>query len=222
MAKANAKKRKINKKKTYRVVFLLILVFICIKLLTMHVTNIYIKGNTYLKDWEVIEIAKLSNYPKLYRNPNIIIKKRLKNSDNIIDAKVHKIFGKVYIEVLENRPLFYDSNKEVTIMLDRSTRNTNMVAPYLSNYIPDVIYDKFVDTMMTIDIDILNRISEITYKPNTVDQERFYLSMSDGNYVYLTLNGFGRINSYIDMIKQFQNKKGILYLDSGEYFEIKN
>ena len=44
--------------------------------------------------------------------------------------------------------------------------------------------------------------------------------MNDGNYVYLTLNKFLKINSYLDIVKEFNNKKGILYLDSGEYFKI--
>ena len=43
--------------------------------------------------------------------------------------------------------------------------------------------------------------------------------MNDGNYVYLTLKKFDNINKYVDMIKSFDNKKGILHLDSGEYFK---
>ena len=68
--------------------------------------------------------------------------------------------------------------------------------------------------------DILIRISEIKYDPNDIDNERFYLTMNDGNYVYLTLNKFDKINNYLEIVKTFNNKKGILYLDSGEYFEI--
>ena len=63
-------------------------------------------------------------------------------------------------------------------------------------------------------------MSEIEYSPNDVDEERFFILMNDGNYVYLTLNKFLSINKYTDMIKSFENKKGILYLDSGEYFDM--
>ena len=45
--------------------------------------------------------------------------------------------------------------------------------------------------------------------------------MNDGNYVYLTLDKFNKIDKYLEIIKSFNNKKGILYLDSGEYFEVK-
>ena len=44
--------------------------------------------------------------------------------------------------------------------------------------------------------------------------------MTDGNYVYLTLDKFDAVNSYISIIKNFSNKKGTLYLDEGEYFKV--
>ena len=44
--------------------------------------------------------------------------------------------------------------------------------------------------------------------------------MQDGNYVYLTLDRFRNINNYVEIIRKFEHKKGILYLDSGEYFKV--
>ena len=61
-------------------------------------------------------------------------------------------------------------------------------------------------------------MSEIEYKPNDVDQERFLIFMNDGNYVYINIKKFQNLNKYLDMLKSFDDKKGILYLDSGEYF----
>ena len=45
--------------------------------------------------------------------------------------------------------------------------------------------------------------------------------MNDGNEVYITLNKTKELNSYTKIKKQIGEKKGILYLDSGNYFEIK-
>ena len=69
-------------------------------------------------------------------------------------------------------------------------------------------------------MDVFERISSIKYDPNDVDSGRFLLSMRDGNYVYLSINKFTNINNYIKIIRKFENKKGILYLDSGEYFKV--
>ena len=135
------------------------------------------------------------------------------------DVKKNGLFS-VTITVEENRPLFYDINKNKVILLDGQTTDGNYVVPTLINYTPDKLYKKLQKKLAELDTEILSRISEIEYNPNEVDQSRFLLSMTDGNYVYLSLNQFQKINSYLDIMKTFQNKKGILYLDSGEYFRI--
>ena len=45
--------------------------------------------------------------------------------------------------------------------------------------------------------------------------------MKDGNEVYITLNKINELNNYTKIKRQLGDKKGILYLDSGNYFEIK-
>ena len=72
--------------------------------------------------------------------------------------------------------------------------------------------------MMKIDDNTLNIISEISYTPNDIDKERFLFSMNDGNYVYVTLTKLKNINEYKNIIDSVENKKGILYLDYGNYF----
>ena len=121
---------------------------------------------------------------------------------------------------LHNYPLFYDSDKKKTILLNKKKTTEKLNAPLLINYVPDTIYNLFLEKMSSLDYDTIKRISEIKYDPNEVDEERFLLTMSDGNYVYLTLEKFEVIDNYVDIIKTFNNKKGILYLDSGEYFKI--
>ena len=43
--------------------------------------------------------------------------------------------------------------------------------------------------------------------------------MNDGNHVYITLYKLSSINEYIKILSTLDNKKGTLYLDSGNYFE---
>lgn len=221
------KKKKNIRKLKYKNIFvffffgLLLFTFIY-TFVNLSITNIYIKGNNLLTDQQVIEIAELENYPSTIKDTKTVIKNRLEKSSSIIKATVtKKNLTKVYIEIEENRPLFYNSNTNKIVMLDKTEIDGNVDTPYLLNYIPDTIYDKFLDAMINVDANVINRISEIEYKPNDIDKELFYLAMDDGNYVYLTLSTFDKINNYITMIEKFENKKGILYLDSGEYFEIK-
>ncbi|MBE6138285.1 MAG: FtsQ-type POTRA domain-containing protein [Firmicutes bacterium] len=200
--------------------FLILFGSIVFGILSPKITNIYISGNSYLSDQEIIEIAKLEDYPSSIGNLSIIIKKRLEQHDLIVSAKVKKKFAKVYIEVIENKPLFFDSNTSETVFSDDIRLKEKISSPILVNYVPDTIYNEFVDVMRRVNYDVLERTSEIIYNPNEVDEERFLFVMNDNNYVYLTLNKFTSINNYISIIKKFEGKKGILYLDSGEYFKV--
>ena len=92
--------------------------------------------------------------------------------------------------------------------------------PVLLNYVPDTKRETFISCMQEVDPKILNQISEILYEPNDYDKDRFLLYMDDGNSVYLTLTKFEQINYYNEVLPQLEGKKGILYLDSGNHFEI--
>ena len=195
--------------------------FILYHTLDLSIRNIYVKNNHVLTDQQVIERAQLQDYPSTVEELSFFIESRLEDDIMIKSADVKKngLFS-VTITVEENRPLFYDINKNKVILLDGQTTDGNYVVPTLINYTPDKLYKKLQKKLAELDTEILIRISEIEYNPNEVDQSRFLLSMTDGNYVYLSLNQFQKINSYLDIMKTFQNKKGILYLDSGEYFRI--
>ena len=185
------------------------------------ISNIYIINNKYLNDQEIIEYAGLSDYPKTSSVFGLSIKQKLKKHPLINNVKVtKKMFTNVYIEIVENRPLFYDSAQNKTILLDGTLYEGKFNIPFVINYIPDTIYDVFYKQMTLLYPDVIDRISEIKYDPNDVDAERFLLLMKDQNYVYVTIDKFTSINNYLDIVKKFSSKKGILYLDSGEYFKI--
>lgn len=221
--KAQTRTNKNKKKRRIKVLPVLLLLLIIILIITFvssrKITNIYISNNEYFSDQEIIDLAKISNYPSVMNNQSWVIKKRLEKNILILSAKVSiKKFSQVYIEVEENYPLFYNNLK--TVLYDGCEVDEYYGGAILINYIPDTIYSNFVNSMKKINKKVLKRISEIKYDPNDVDEERFLFMMDDGNYVYVTLNKIENINNYINIIKNFNSKKGILYLDSGEYFKI--
>ena len=89
-----------------------------------------------------------------------------------------------------------------------------------TNEIEEDMLNKLVEKYKDIDNEIKLLISEIEYVPNDIDKERFIFTMNDGNYIYITLYKILSINEYIKILPNLENKKGILYLDSGNYFEI--
>ena len=220
---AKKKKRKLKKKKLIKFVIVVVLILLGISFLTdVRINNVVVKGNILYSDYEIIEKAKIDNYPSSLKNLSLNIKKRLLKNIYIKNVNVYKKgLKKVVIEVKENLPLFYYSPTKKTILTDKSEVEDNFPVPTVINYVPDKIYELLLNEISSINYDIVKRISEIKYDPNEVDDERFLLTMNDGNYVYLTLERFDKIDKYLEIIKSFDNKKGILYLDSGEYFEVK-
>lgn len=200
--------------------FLLFLtIFVIYSILNLKITNIFISGNYYLSDQQIIDAASIGDYPSVIKGVKQI--KNLKDNIYIKDVrvKVRKI-TQVYIEVTENRPLFYSIDMEKTVLLDGRTTSEKYPTPTLLNYVIDSVYPNFVKELGKLDIDILNRISEIKYEPNDVDDNRFLLLMTDGNYVYINNSTFYKLSKYMEIIRNFPNKKGVLYLDYGNNFEI--
>lgn len=223
------KKRKQIKIRYGRVLVALVcfafLLFLFSKFLELPIRNIYIAGNVHISDQEIIELAGIQNYPSIIKTRASDLEKRLQKDSRIVSAKIKKRKWKeLHIEIVENNSLFYNQTTNKTILSDFREIEEFWDAPVLLNYVPDTIYGIFKEKMKKIDVEILNRISEIMYQPSNVDEERFLFTMRDGNYVYLTLETFENINNYVSIYAEFTskygNRKGILNLDSGQYFTI--
>ena len=221
--------KKMKKKKKLKLlpvlIFLLVIFFVGLLVkfgLDSPIKNICIYDNKLLSDQEIIDMAGLSDYPSFLKTSSISIKKKILKNELIEDVKVTKwFFNKVSIYVKEKAVLFINKDNKV-ILSDKSEVSDIDVSgiPRLLNYVPDTIYDKFVSSMNKIKPNIRKEISEIEYSPNNYDETRFLLYMDDGNYVYLTLTKFDRLNYYNEVYATLGNKKGILYLDSGNHFKI--
>ncbi len=222
------KKRRVNK--VFKVLFIiLVLVFILYifpcYILDIRIKNIYIKNNNILTDKQIIEIANLDDYPNYYKINTFKIKKSLKSNPYIKDCKVYKgLFNKITIDITENKILFIRLDTKKIVFENKKEIDYDkelLSVPYLINYVPDTKYNTLIDKLNKIDDEVLYKISEIKYDPNKYDEDRFLLYMDDDNYVYVTLTKMNLLNKYNEAITKFEGKKGTLYLDSGNYFEIR-
>jgi cell division protein FtsQ len=220
-------KKKDKKRRFNFVKFLLVLIVLYIagfgvyNLAMLPIKHIRILNTTYLKDQDILREAKLDNYPSFLLTTSSSIKRNLKKDPYIKQVTVKKKwFNQVYLYVDEYKVLFYNSVGQLVLENKTTVDKAKVDAPKLVNYVPDTINDELIEKMAEVKDNILLKISEIEYRPNEVDKERFLLTMNDGNYVYLTLYTFNKVNEYADILPTLENKKGILYLDSGNYFEI--
>lgn len=229
--KKNIKKTKRRKLRLGRILIALIILVLFVYLIKLvcrfPIKNIFVEGNNYLTDQEIIDLAKIQDYPSIFKYSSNRIEKNVKKSVFIKKVKVTKKHLKeVYIKVEENNILFYNSTNKKTVLNNGKEVDKELNGPILINYVPDKVYKKLIEQMRLVKIDIINRISEIKYDPSNVDEERFLLTMNDGNFVYITLEKLENINNYVkislEIINKFGHKNGILNLDAGEYFEIFN
>ena len=220
------KKKRKRKRLRLKNVFLFLLFvtligFIIYGLTYIKVRTYYVYGNNYLTEEEVLKELKLDKNSSYLLTNNILEKENIKNSKFLKSVDISRtLYLELKISVTEYRRLFYDKNDSKVVLennakVDYSKENL----PVLVSKIEDEnVYNQLVKKMNKVNDNSLGMISEIIYSPNEIDKERFLLSMNDGNYVYVTLTKLKKINEYKSIISTVENKKGILYLDYGNYF----
>lgn len=227
MAKKLVKKKKLRVFRLLLVILILgVISFLIYLYLDTNIKNIIIKGTTYLNDDYIIELAQLDDYPSFYYTTSHKIKNKLEKSPYIKKAEVKKSIGHIVtINIEENRILFdYAANNKLILENKKEIEKNEFIntqrVPRLMNYVPDKKYEKLIKGILKVDKDILGKVSEITYLPTDYDKDRFLLYMTDGNSVYITLTKLKMINYYNKVLTQLSGKKGILYLDSGNHFQV--
>lgn len=220
--KKKKKKRKLKLKSVF--IFVLIIFFIvgiiCL-LSLLKVKTFFVYNNNYLSDDEVLKELKLNKDSSFLFTNTFTEKAIVRKSKLIKDLKIDKTLSlEVKVHIDEYKILFYNDTTKKTVL-----ENGNEIdyvydnAPVLINKIDDKeIYKKFIKKFTKVDNKVIDSISEIIYSPNGIDKERFLLSMNDGNYVYVTISKLTKINEYQKIIGSVENRKGILYLDYGNYF----
>lgn len=223
---------KVIKKKKLRIlpflifiIVIAIIVFSCLFILDRKVKNIIITGNEVLSDDEIINAAGLTNYPSFYKTLNITIEKELTKNPLIKDIDINRNFYHIIkIDVKEYQILYKEETSGKFVLENKEKIALPNKVPYtiprLINEIKEDRLNSFIKYFKRIDLSIREKISEIKYDPNEYDEDRFLFYMDDGNSVYTTVTKFDRLNYYNDVLPQLDGRKGILYLDSGNHFQI--
>lgn len=191
----------------------------------MPIKQIEIKNNYYLTDDYIINLLDLNN-KKLLEFSTHRAEKKLNKEDLVITSDVKKnIFGKIVIDVNEEKILFYNwNNKKIILKTEEiDYQDTYLGVPALINYVPSDVYKEFVKKYSELDRNIIAMISEIEYDPDklndvVLDETRFLLRMNDGIKVYVNVYNLKKMNNYLEIydaiLKNNSPKNACLYLDS--------
>ena len=221
------KKLRNNVKLALKVLLFILVIFVgFFYLLNLDIKNIYIIGNDNIPDVEIIEIAGIKDYPKIYKLSRKKIKNSIKTIPLVEDVKVSRnIFGKLTIKVKENKILFFYkyNNKYITYNGTELPDEKGYYGyPTLINFTPDVVLKDLIDGLAKIDYEVIKMINEIEYSPykatdgTIIENSRFILKMNDGNTVYIDTPNIKNLNKYTTIYAspEMDQIKGVVYLDS--------
>lgn len=224
---AKGKKRRVFKVKN---ILLLLFLFLGIVGLvyygvTMPVKNVYIKGNYILSDGEIMKISALDKYPSFLLTSSKSIRDKIIKNSYVKDVKISKKFGNVIeVNILEYSAVFSFEDKIILSNGEIIPNTYNLSdVPILLNMIDDSsLLKRTAIKFGGVDANVLRQISEVEYQPVEVDGDRFLLYMNDGNLVYITLTKINKINKYNQIRDKLDGHMGIIYLDAGDYVELKS
>lgn len=191
------------------------------------VRHFEIKGNNYVTDMEILRETKLDNYPAYVSLSNKKVNKLLKNNPLINKVTLkHGLNFTIYIDVTENIPVFINkSTNEVCLsdgtMIENDNKYTGL--PVLLNNTTEEKRKLFAKNFSELSEGVKIMVNEIEYSPSynsknqIIDENRFLLSMTDKNLVYVTINKINLLDSYLDIIATEKlTDKGTLFLDGDE------
>lgn len=168
-----------------------------------------ISGLYYYKEIDIIRKLNLQDYPSFLS----INKKELKNtleSDPLI-AKADISYGwnfTLKINIDENPPIVVLKSSNNVVLKDGNQiayEDKFGALPMVLNKTPTESLVLLVDSLSKVDPGILYMISEITYAPynsskTLLDNNRFLISMSDKNQVYINGKNCTWLNEYLNVI----------------------
>ena len=223
---AKKKKKRVLKIKNICIFLctLILLGLLIYYIVTMPIKNIYVNGEKYITENEILELTSLYEYPSFLLTKKTTLINKIKKNNYIKNVTIRKKWGSILeINIEEYTPLALTKDNKIIIenghLLDNIYNETDI--PHLINEITDKeIYNNLSKKLKKINKNILRQISQIEYSPVEVDKDRFLLYMSDKNKVYITLTKIEKMNKYNKIKDALEGNSGIIYLDSGNYAEL--
>ena len=217
------KKRRLNIKRVFILTLVLFIISVAIYYaFELEVTSVTVSGANYVNDSEIIKSSKILKRKFLMVTSHSACK-NIKQNDFINTCKIKKSWWlKINIIVTENKPLFiYTQTDKAMLSNGKETSKKNISGiPTLINYVPKDVLSKFVLGLKDINNDIIQSISEIEYAPSLnedgslIDEERFMMTMNDGNIVYINNRNIKVLNKYEKIYASIGNKKGYFNFDA--------
>ena len=210
--------------------FLLILLVIYFQSPFSRVGKIIVQGNHYVTESEIIAAANLSTDTSFWNLKKKDLERELVNAiPQLSSATIAKhIPNTISIQVTEYPRIAYLkegdrffpvlANGEVIDVLSSDQVPVN--APIFVGWKKENL-EEMARELMKLPQSIIQRISEIHFSSSEEDSSTLTLYMNDGFEVRTTIRNFAeKMQAYPSIVREIgTEKKGIIHLDVGAYFE---
>ena len=210
-----------------RIIVFLLFIYIIISLgmyvYKEKVHHYEISGLSYYKEVDILRMLHLEDYPSFLSLNKNDLKNTLENDPLISKATISYGWNfTLKIDIEENSPILVIKSSNNVVLKDGNQipyDESYGALPMLLNKTPTESLVLLVENLSNVDKGILYMISEITYAPynsskTILDNNRFLLSMSDKNQVYINAKNCSWLNEYLNVIANNRiTEVGTFYFD---------
>lgn len=218
---------KVVKKKKRRVIKKSIVVFLAITLLLSTIflvmfssmfklTNLTIEGNTYLTEDEVIKTGKIYVGKSIVLAHLSEIEQNLENDDIVKNARVDFIDRNSVKVTIEEEPVLFSTSKGVYLSSGLFVK-TNVFSPVVDfeNFEEAKNKDFLLEELAKLynnNPNVYEFISQISFAPDTVTDDRIKIIMRDSNVVYLSVEQISsKMSKYFEIVDSIYTEHGVVH-----------
>ncbi|WP_227935728.1 cell division protein FtsQ/DivIB [Alkalihalobacillus deserti] len=210
--------------------FLLLMLMVYFQSPLSHVRNVIVESNHFVSDEPIIKLSGIDNGTSMWNLDKDKIKERLLSHKEIANVSVNRHFpNTVSVEVQEYARIgyLYRDDKYFPILetgqylKELPKHEFPSDAPLLIDFSQGEELAELSAELQKVSSQLIERISEIFYRPSESDSLSIVLFMTDGIEVHTSIRDFsGNVASYPSIVEELDaNKKGILHMRMSPYFE---
>lgn len=210
--------------------FILLLLIIYFQSPLSHVKTIFVTGNEFVSNEEIIEISELNNETNMWNVDRDEVIERILAHREIKSAELIRHFPntvEIIVEEYTRIAYLYQEDSYFPI-LETGDRLKQLPkeqlpadAPILINFKEGELLAEFAAELSKVPTYMIERISEVFYEPTSADPLAIVLYMNDGFVVHSSINEFStKIAPYPSIVNQLDpDVEGILHMRMSPYFE---
>lgn len=191
-----------------------------------HVKILSCKGNYYLSNDEIYDLAKVDTNSRMFLLPSFLLENRVEKSSFIESCTVTKKGKKISFNIKENLIIGYYISDSKNYALCINGEKFSISKKYLKAIVHFPLISEMTNKQRkqlcnalnehkdSITRELIEKIAEIVPYKSSYDTNMFKITMQDGNIVYSDLSSLEMLSKYPSVLTALKGQSVCLVLDS--------